>query len=105
MGKGELMNNQLLAVLKMATKENPANRFVLAGDYGLTERQVRLDISDLRKSGYRICADSSTQGYWMAESEKDYQRFRAEYISRATKIFDTVRAMDSNINGQIEVEL
>ncbi len=99
------MNNQLLAELKLATKENPANRFVLAGDYGLTERQVRLDISDLRKSGYRVCSDSSNHGYWIAKTDKEYQRFRAEYISRATKIFDTVKAMDSNINGQMEVEL
>ena len=91
----------LLAELTKATKENPANRFVLAGDYGLTERQVRLDISDLRKSGYRICSDSSGHGYWLAKTDKEYQRFRAEYISRAVKIFETVSKMDMTTEGQI----
>jgi hypothetical protein len=42
---------------------------------------------------------SGGRGYWIAESEADYKRFRAEYVSRASNILKTVVAMD---NAEVE---
>jgi biotin operon repressor len=91
----------LLAELTKATKDNPLYRFDFAEKVNMTERQVRKDIEELRNKGYRICSDSSGHGYWLAKSEKEYIRFRAEYISRAVKIFETVSKMDMTTEGQI----
>ena len=95
------MNDILLIELVEATKNKPLNRFEFSDDTGSTERQVRKDIEELRNKGYRICSDSSGHGYWLAKSEKEYIRFRSEYISRAVKIFETVSKMDMTTEGQI----
>ena len=95
------MKRKLYQELKNHSKINPLNRYSEAKRLGVTERTVRELIGDLRMDGVRVCADSSGKGYWIAESEKDYKRFRAEYISRASSIFSTVFAMDGVVEGQI----
>lgn len=87
--------------LKQASKENPFDRHKESKRLGTDERTIRLIIQTLRMEGVRICADSSGKGYWIAESEADYKRFRAEYISRASNIFKVVSAMDGVTEGQI----
>lgn len=95
------MKQILLEYLKSCTKQNPLNRYEAAERLHTTERNIRELISALRLDGVRVCADSSGKGYWIAEGEQDYKRFRAEYISRASCIFSTVFAMDGATEGQI----
>ena len=95
------MREILLDYLKSCTKEKPLNRYEAAERLNVTERTIRGLITVLRTEGVRVCSDSSGRGYWIAESEADYKRFRAEYVSRATKIFKAVRAMDGVAEGQI----
>jgi len=95
------MYDSILFWLNKATKEHPANRYELAKRYGINERQVRMLIQAMRNEGIRVCSDSSGRGYWIAEGEEDYKRFRAEYVSRASNIFKTVVAMDNATEGQI----
>ena len=93
------MREILLDYLKSCTKEKPLNRYEAAERLNVTERTVRGLIAALRTEGTRVCSDSSGRGYWIAENEADYKRFRAEYVSRASNIFKTVVAMD---NAEVE---
>ena len=95
------MKQILHEYLKSCTKQNPLNRYEAAEKLNTTERTIRELISSLRMDGVRVCADSSGKGYWIAEGEEDYKRFRAEYVSRASNIFRTVNAMDNTTEGQI----
>ena len=95
------MKDYILALLIYASKENPMDRKHIAEISQVSERHIRLIINDLRKSGVRVVSDSESGGYWIAKTEDEYKRFRAEYISRAVKIMDTVKAMDSKVEGQI----
>ena len=79
----------------------PMNRHMCAFIVGASERTVRNAISILRNEGVRVCSDSHGRGYWLAEDEDDYLAFRSEYISRATEITKTVKAMDEAGEQQI----
>lgn len=95
------MKDRLLEMLKAASRERPLDRYEAAEKLNTTERTIRGLITVLRTEGVRVCSDSSGRGYWIAESEEDYKRFRAEYVSRAINIFRTVNAMDNATEGQI----
>lgn len=97
------MYDSILFWLEQATKEHPARRYELAKRYGTNERQIRLYIQAMRNNGIRVCSDSSGRGYWIAKTTAEYERFRAEYGSRATKIFKTIKAMDEATEGQISI--
>ena len=75
------MKQTLLEYLKSCTKQNPLNRYEAAEKLNTTERTIRELISSLRMDGVRVCADSSGKGYWIAEGEQDYKRFRAPCCS------------------------
>lgn len=94
----------LLAELSRATKDKPLYRFDFAEKVGTTERRVRQQIEELRNQGFRVCSYSDGKGYWMAKNEKEYLRLRAEYKARIIKMWGTLAAMDSNIDGQMEME-
>lgn len=95
------MKDYIFALLKSASKDHPMDRRHIAEVTQVPERSIRLIINNLRNEGIRVVSDSESGGYWIAKNENEYKRFRAEYISRATKIFDTVKAMDGATEGQI----
>lgn len=95
----------LLAELTKATKDNPLYRFDFAEKVNMTERTIRTQIEELRNQGVRICSYSDGKGYWVAKSDKEFRRLQAEYTSRIAKMAQTLRAMETNIDGQMEVEL
>ena len=95
------MKQSVLELLKKASIYTPMDRRVSARWLGVSEREIRKRIEELRREGYRIVSSSINGGYWLATTDEEYARFRAEYISRATKIFETVKAMDNSVNGQI----
>ena len=95
------MKQSVLELLKKASIYTPMDRRVSARWLGVSEREIRKRIEELRREGYRIVSSSINGGYWLATTDEEYTRFRAEYISRATKIFETVKAMDNSVNGQI----
>jgi len=102
-GRGKVMNikYRLLEILKQCDEDRPLDRDDFAKSYDISERVVRTYINELRKEGHRICSSSDKYGYWMAKDDLGYLRFRREYMSRAIKIIDTVRAMDGSLDGQI----
>ena len=95
------MKDYILTLLKCANKENPMDRKHIAEINQVPERKIRRIINDIRDEGIRVVSDSESGGYWIAKTEEEYKRFRAEYVSRATKIFGTVKAMDEAVDGQI----
>jgi hypothetical protein len=59
------------------------------------ERQVRLVIVKLRKSGVPICSSSGESGYFIAENLSEYMEFRGrEYVKKIVDMKETVTAMD-----------
>lgn len=57
------------------------------------ERQIRLSVENMRRQGLRICSD--VNGYYLANTEQEYQEFAAIYGKAARSIFKTIRAMDT----------
>ena len=97
------MKQSVLTLLQKASVYTPMDRRVSARWLGVSEREIRKRIEELRNDGYRIVSSSTNGGYWLATTDEEYTRFRAEYISRATKIFETVKAMDKVMEGQVEL--
>ena len=60
----------------------------------VSDRQVRKSIEILRHRGIRICNLQDGDGYFVAATEDEYQRFKAHYVARARTIFLVIRAMD-----------
>jgi len=56
------------------------------------DRSIRDAVTELRKLGHPICADSGHSGYYF--STEGIGRTIAEYESRATEYFDIARAME-----------
>jgi hypothetical protein len=59
------------------------------------ERQARSTIVDLRKHGHLICSSSGEGGYFIAQSQDEYDEFaQVEYRSKIIDMSETLRAMD-----------
>lgn len=91
-------------LIKMGTRDKPVTREHLKVATGMTDRQNRAIIEDLRKDGMRICSTAQKGGYWIARTEKEYKAFRTEYLSGAYKRLETVKKMDNITEGQVEME-
>lgn len=93
----------ILSTAAASTREEPVSRSDLAWVINATDREVRKYINDLRERGYRICMTTTGGGgYWLAQSEKDYQDFRREYVSYARNIEKMAKAMDNGpMEGQV----
>ena len=58
------------------------------------DRQLRKSIERLRREGYLICNLGNGDGYFLAETQEEYQKFRAVYVSHAAPVMETARMMD-----------
>jgi len=59
------------------------------------ERQFRLAVANLRRSGWLICSYSAI-GYFLAETQKEYEDFRdEELVARITDLSETRKVMDA----------
>jgi len=68
-------------------RDNKISRESLVLCTGLTDRNVRRLISEARADGYAIVGDPNG-GYYMAETEADYDLLLGELMSRAKKLID-----------------
>lgn len=75
-------------------KKGKCTRKRLREETRLCDRGVRLSIERLRRRGIRIIS-SNSGGYWIAKSDKEYSRYRHEYIGRAYRMLKTVASMDN----------
>ena len=61
------------------------------------ERQVRLIVVKLRKTGVPICSSSTESGYFLAGTLEEYRAFRdREYIAKIVDMRQTVASMDDH---------
>lgn len=69
--------------------------------FGLNSREVRKVIEQMRRRGVRIGSDY--RGYYLCNSEKEFQEFLKSYTSQAMSILSIAKAMRENNNEQIYI--
>ncbi|MAT45340.1 MAG: hypothetical protein CL609_23675 [Anaerolineaceae bacterium] len=68
------------------------NRF--AGALSEPDRKVRRAIEQLRGDGWLIGSSASGEGYYMIQSQAEYDQFRSQYTARAYQVIETAKQMD-----------
>lgn len=63
----------------------------------VSDRQVRAAIEELREEGLPICNMERGDGYYLATSMAEYQKFRTKYGSHAFTLLKRIKAMDSAV--------
>jgi hypothetical protein len=58
------------------------------------DRRIRAAVEVLREAGNLICTSLDGEGYHIASSMEEYQRFLPQYTSYASTIYRRVRAMN-----------
>lgn len=66
----------------------------LISQTGYAERDVRKAIEDLRRNGVRILSSSHESGYWISDDASEFEAFKREMLSRASRITTTIEAME-----------
>lgn len=94
--------DKVLHEIKYYTKDHPFIAKDFAESLGLKEVNVRMAIRELRLNHIRICSDPSKSGYWLEENGGGYEATRQQMLSRAFRIFEVVKAMDENKDGQYQ---
>ena len=89
----------ILEIITEHDKANPISRRELTDLFGMTDRNVRKNIEELRKKGHRICATSCDKGYYLAQTDEQFRRFLADYTSKAWSIIRTARAMEKGVEN------
>lgn len=80
-------------------KENAIDRFALAEKVGLSDRQTRKIIEELRGHGYFILNDQDGKGYYRSyDPEEIYRAYRQER-SRALAILRRMKEMRVLLKG------
>lgn len=99
----------VLEILKLYSKEKPANRERFAQYLKIGDRALRKEIENLRDQGVPICSNSHAStgegGYWIAKTIKEYEEFSAEYTSRAIKIINRDKKMREYFNQESQVKM
>lgn len=89
-------------MLMSASRAMPLTREDIAKALDCTDAHARTCIRQIRKAGARVCSSSRHYGYWLDEHGGGYEQMRSELIAKAVDIFETVRAMDSYTEGQLQ---
>lgn len=80
--------------------DRPTPRYYLRDALGVSDRALRRAVTELRKNGYNVAANSSTGGYWKGD-DNDKKHTIAEYRSRAYELLATASAMECGpLDGQ-----
>ncbi len=72
---------------------------------GLSEREVRRRIAAERDKGVPIVSSSHSKGYYLAETQEDYNVLQREIMSRATKLMRQYRNIEKcrMLDGQVQL--
>jgi biotin operon repressor len=95
----------ILNLLKNRTKQYSISRKELVAGSCLTDRKVRVLISELQSKGYPII--SLGQGYWMASGE-ELEAYKRRETRRAVTILNKLRKLIPNVSSivkQLELEI
>lgn len=99
------MRNEILKImLDKASKKNPVTRKEICDTFYIGDRKARRMIEELREQGVRVCGLNTTEGYWIAKTQDEYEQFRRDYAAKAATIFRRVRNMDNQTDeGQVSI--
>ena len=97
--KNQLHDSTKQMVLSMLTTY-PQDRFVLAAAIGISEREFRSAIRELRRDGHLIITESSVNGYRLG-TKKEALITAREFRSRAYDLLKTARALEGGDPNQI----
>ena len=95
----------ILSRIQRSTRDKPATRDELASlaparRHKDPDRAVRYRIQRLRIQGIPVCSLADQSGYWIAQSQEEYRRFKKQYTHHAKEIFRATAAMDKTMNEQ-----
>lgn len=76
--------------IEKASSKSPATRDSLSRALGITDREVRDRIQDLRNSGCWIYSSSNSNGYWLCEDEQQKEILLRSFFSRQISFETTV---------------
>ena len=98
------MREELLKeMLDKADKDHPITRDEIISRFHVSDRRARKMIEELRERGIRVCGLNTTEGYWIAKSQDEYEQFRRDYAAKAATIFRRVKNMDNQSEeGQVD---
>jgi hypothetical protein len=65
----------------------------------IDDRMIRKAAEAIRNNGVRLIDLEDGRGFFIAQTEEEYQHFRARYGSHAFTILRTIRAMDNGVNA------
>ena len=99
----ELTETQRAIYSLLKRSLSPVSRAELCACCLQSDRENRRDIAEMRRKGIRICSSSRSEGYWLAQSQSDYEVLRGEYISRIRDMAAIVKAMDNYVEGQVRI--
>lgn len=95
----------ILSRIQRSTRDKSATRDELASlaparRHKDPDRAVRYRIQRLRIQGIPVCSLADQSGYWIAQSQEEYRRFKKQYTHHAKEIFRATAAMDKTMNEQ-----
>ena len=89
------LESQAITLIKSANEQNPVTRKKLARHLDVDDRTARLVIEVLRHNGERIIAHEKG-GYFYAENEKQYRRWRDSITARIRNMNHMLQKMDGD---------
>jgi len=92
-------HNEALSMLVAATKKRPLTRVRLQILLDADDRTVRRWIQSVRDAGLPVCSSSHNYGYWLAQTEEEYDAFEKEYLSHAKAQMRTAKRMRKAFQG------
>lgn len=98
-----MINDTILARIKLHTKQNPVYSAEIERQYNLSGAEVRSAIRDLRRQGEPIA--NSSNGYYYARDLNELQETLSDLRGRANSLLNTARLLESNFNNNTEQTL
>lgn len=89
------LESQAMTLIKSANEQNPVTRKKLARHLDVDDRTARLVVEVLRHNGERIIAHENG-GYFYAENEKQYRRWRDSITARIRNMNHMLQKMDGD---------
>ena len=87
---------EILASIKLRTKENPVFSHHLETSYGLSGTEIRDIVRELRREGYPIA--NSKSGYYFANNYEEIEPTINDLESRAFSMLETVKKLKLNFS-------
>ena len=83
---------------KAVARETIQRIFLDRYNVDISDRMIRKAAEAIRNNGVRLIDLEDGRGFFIAQTEEEYQEFRSRYGSHAFTLLRTIRAMDKGVN-------